>query len=460
MVDRSPMIQPATTFKESGQGELHAPAPSHLWLPMGVGAVTLFLAFRLFRFIDHYAVDVLFWDQWAFWGGLFDGSDPWALWRWQHGPHRQGLGGLVVAATAWLTGWNVRAEVFVSGAIMVLAALAALALVRRERGRWAPSDAVLPVLFLSLSQWELFALSPNPAHGPLPLLLVMLFVLGLQLRSPRTGLAVLVATDLAATHTGFGVFLGPIALIVLATRLASAVRRRSHVLAHALALAASVGSLALFFRGYVFSPAVACFQFPDPHPVRYLSFLGSLYLRPFEIRGGGAVLVFGLALALANAGLSVWAAWRMVAPRERGRLVEMTFALASFSFLFAANTAVGRVCLGPQSAEASRYVPYLTPFLVAGYLALSAGWRPARARAAMLAALCALLIGKEALGMRQNLAHAADYANGKRLWRDCYLATSDVAGCSVSFQIYPEPAATHLEEKLRFLRERRLSFFR
>ncbi|OFX24557.1 MAG: hypothetical protein A2V77_06810 [Anaeromyxobacter sp. RBG_16_69_14] len=62
--------------------------------------------------------------------------------------------------------------------------------------------------------------------------------------------------------------------------------------------------------------------------------------------------------------------------------------------------------------------------------------------------------------MRQNLAHAADYANGKRLWRDCYLATSDVAGCSVSFQIYPEPAATHLEEKLRFLRERRLSFFR
>ena len=54
------MIQPATTFKESGQGELHAPAPSHLWLPMGVGAVTLFLAFRLFRFIDHYAVDVLF----------------------------------------------------------------------------------------------------------------------------------------------------------------------------------------------------------------------------------------------------------------------------------------------------------------------------------------------------------------------------------------------------------------
>src|SRR3972149_747925 len=111
MVDPPPMTQPATTFKESGQGELHAPAPSHLWLPMGVGAVTLFLAFRLFRFIDHYAVDVLFWDQWAFWGGLFDGSDPWALWRWQHGPHRQGLGGLVVAATAWLTGWNVRAEV-------------------------------------------------------------------------------------------------------------------------------------------------------------------------------------------------------------------------------------------------------------------------------------------------------------------------------------------------------------
>jgi hypothetical protein len=458
MADRSPMIQPETTFEESGKSQLHAPAPSHLWLPIGIGAVTLFLTVRLFHFIDHYAVDVLFWDQWDFWGGLFDGTDPWALWRWQHGPHRQGLGGLVVASTAWLTGWNVRAEVFVSGAIMVLAALAALAVVRRERGRWVASDAVLPVLFLSLSQWELFAATPNPAHGPLPLLLVMLFALGLQMRSPRAGLAVLVATDFAATQTGFGVFLGPIAPIVFAARLASAVRRRSHVLAHAVALVASLGSLVLFFRGYVFSPAVGCFRFPDPHPVRYLSFLGTLFLRPFEIRGGSAVLVFGFALALASAGLPAWAAWRMFAARERDRLADVTFAFASFSLLFAANSAVGRVCVG--HADSSRYIPYLTPFLVAMYLALSAGGRPARARSALLAALCALLVGKEALGMRDNLADAANFANGKRRWRDCYLATSDVAGCSVSFQIYPEPAATHLEEKLRFLRERRLSFFR
>jgi hypothetical protein len=62
--------------------------------------------------------------------------------------------------------------------------------------------------------------------------------------------------------------------------------------------------------------------------------------------------------------------------------------------------------------------------------------------------------------MHHNIEDADHYANGKRRWRDCYLATSDVAACSVPFKIYPEPAATRLEEKLRFLRERRLSFFR
>jgi hypothetical protein len=382
------------------------------------------------------------------------------LWRWQHGPHRQGLGGLVVAVTAWLTGWNVRIEVFVSGAIVLLAALAALALVRRERGRWAWSDAVLPVLFLSLSQYELFAVTPNPAHGPLPLLLVMLFALGLQMRSPWSGLAVLVATDFAATHTGFGVFLGVVAPVVFAARLAAALRKQSGRLVPAVGLAASLGSLALFFHGYVLQSAVACFQFPDPHPVRYVSFLGTLFLRPFELRGAGAALAFGLALGLACAGLACWSCWRMLATRERTRLPEIVFAFTSFSLLFAANSAVGRACLGPESAGSSRYVPYLIPFLLAAYLALSTGGSPAWPRAAALAALCSLLLGKEALRMHHNIEDADHYANGKRRWRDCYLATSDVAACSGPFKIYPEPAATHLEEKLRFLRERHLSFFR
>jgi hypothetical protein len=431
-----------------------------VWLPIGIGVATLLFTVRLFHFIDRHAVNVLFWDQWDFWGGLFEGAGPWTLWRWQHGPHRQGLGGLVVAVTAWLTDWNARIEVFVSGAIMLLAALAALALVRRERGRWVGSDAVLPVLFLSLSQYELFALTPNPAHGPLPLLLVMLFALGLQMRSRWRGLAVLVATNFAATHTGFGVFLGAVAPVVFAARLTAAVRNQSGRLTPAVGLAAALGSLALFFHGYVPNPSATCFQFPDPHPVRYVSFLGTLFLRPFEIHGGGAVLTLGLALGLACAGLACWSCWRMLAPRERTHLPEIVFALTSFSLLFAANSAVGRACLGPESAGASRYVPYLIPFLLAAYLALSTGGSPAWPRTAVLAALCSLLLGKEAFRMHHNIEDADHYANGKRRWRDCYLATSDVAGCSVSFQIYPEPAATHLEEKLRFLRERHLSFFR
>jgi hypothetical protein len=436
------------------------PAPRRAWLPLGIGLVTVIFAVRLFHFIDRFAVDVLFWDQWDFWGGLFQGAGPWTLWRWQHGPHRQGLGGLVIALTAWLSGWNARAEVFVSGAIVLLATVAALALVRRERGRWATTDAVLPILFLSLSQYEMFAGTPNPAHGPLPLLLVMCFALGVRMARPWQGLAVLIAIDLMATHTGFGIFLGFAVPVIFAARLAGAVRRHGDLAPHAAGLALSLGSLALFFHGYVFSPAVACFQFPDPHPARYLPFLGRLFLRPLEVSGPGAVLALGIPLASVCAALAGWGCWRMFAARERAHLPEIAFALSLFSLLFAVNSAVGRVCLGDAGADASRYVPYMTPFLVAAYLVFTMRAPSTWPRATVLTAFCALLLGKEVLRTRHDVKDAAAIAAGKRHWRDCYLARSDVATCSIPFRIYPDPAATHLEEKLRFLRERHLGFFR
>src|SRR5215831_5809662 len=74
------------------------------------------LGIRLYAFINRSAVNVMFWDQWDFLSGLFEGATAWRIFFWQHGPERQGLGGLLIKAVYVLSDWDDRAHAFASGA--------------------------------------------------------------------------------------------------------------------------------------------------------------------------------------------------------------------------------------------------------------------------------------------------------------------------------------------------------
>ena len=76
--------------------------------PWLVVAAMVFMAIRLADFVNRYAVNIVYWDQWDFLQGLFDGSGLWTLFRWQHGPQRQGLGNLLIAILYPATGWNAK----------------------------------------------------------------------------------------------------------------------------------------------------------------------------------------------------------------------------------------------------------------------------------------------------------------------------------------------------------------
>jgi hypothetical protein len=51
--------------------------------------------------------------------------------------------------------------------------------------------------------------------------------------------------------------------------------------------------------------------------------------------------------------------------------------------------------------------------------------------------------------------------NGKRAWRECYMARHDSFGCDnlTKFQVHPHPEATHLQEKLDFLERNHLNLY-
>ena len=89
----------------------------------------LLLGARFFGLIRQYAVNVLFWDQWDFDDAtVFQHHSLWEMFRWEHAPHRQGLGALLQKLIEPWIHWNGRYEAFGIGAIIFSAAVLALLL--------------------------------------------------------------------------------------------------------------------------------------------------------------------------------------------------------------------------------------------------------------------------------------------------------------------------------------------
>jgi hypothetical protein len=123
----------------------------------------------------------------------------------------------------------------------------------------------------------------------------------------------------------------------------------------------------------------------------------------------------------------------------------------AFTLLFIILTSIGRVPLGNVAAFASRYVTLMIPGLFGIGL--------------LLQNLSSLYPNKYYLISVQVLLKDVEgifwYSQGKSSWKDAYLKTSSVvvADRIAKFQAYPVPAGTHMDEKLQYMRERRLNIF-
>jgi len=448
------------------------------------------LALRLLVRVRRYSVDLLFWDQWDFLEPLFAGQ-PWLLFERQHGPHRLGLGGLLEALVANLSGWSTRAETFVAVAIVLGAALLGLWLVRRLAGssKW---DVLVPIILLGGLHADAICGTPNLSHPTVPFLLALSLPLAAT-AGPRVRLPALLALDLAALFTGFAFVAAPLVRLLLLVWTFEAFRERRGRLAVVASLAISTASLALFLRGYVSAPAAACFAFPHPRPLEYAPFAAAVLARPWGISGptgwrlpivtllaAPVVAVFGWALLRTARRL-----WREPAglaerppPSPESRLATAVLLLSGFSTLFAAITAVGRLCLGAEAAAATRYVPYALPGVLAVYLFLRGQGRAAGAGSEGKAApgprfaqarfplalypLALMLVVKEGLVSARPVRETVELADDKRRWQACYLARRDLEACSAQtgFAVHPWPKESRVAAKLRFLEARRLSLFR
>jgi hypothetical protein len=418
-------------------------------------------AWRFFALTDRYAVNVLFWDQWDFLNAFFNPHSSWQIFTWQHGPHRQGIGFFLTGLVNDIFHWDQRAQAFAIAGVLVVAAVSALWLQFRIAGRLRWHDAVLPLTILAPMGIEVVANTPNVSHGVFPLLLVLLSCLAWTIRNPVAKYIPILILSFLATFTGFGVFMGIVTPMLLAFELWQACRRndsRQAVYA-GCALAIAGLTLAAFFHDYRPMPAVADFRFPDPNWRQYPVFVAIEFAMLCGLAEANAVSIgAGSATALVMVATATLLAWRMVRDRQSVPLDQVVFLLVFFAILFAINAAIGRMSLGLGAAMASRYFPLLVPAGIGIYLLVSNSARPAVCCLSVFA--CIAIVAFAAIPERGTTVYAA-MRDGKTKWAQAYRLTRDVAAAEQAsgFKIYPRPAATRLEHKLKWLEERKLSLF-
>ena len=428
---------------------------------------TVFLVLRWFFLIDKYSVNMLFWDQWDFMGGLFEDKGAWELFSWQHGPHRQGVGFFLTKLVADLSGWNTRVECFMIGTVICLAALTALALKWRLTGNISSFDIAIPLLYLSPLQFELFANTPNVSHGAMPLLLITLFCLCWTIQKITIRYALCSAINFMTIYTGFGVFLGCITPFLFLSEIILAFRKgdQKRITAAVFFFFVSAASMLSFFINYTFNSAAEGFVFPHPEPFIYVKFILINFATFMGLRMSHEILyIIATPIILFMIWLLVKTsseAWRSILHGKTDNQTtfrQIFIVLASFTFLFSLNLAVGRACLGLGAAEAHRYIPYMTSGFFALYLlAVTRDKMPTKV---ILTCMACLFVTTFSTG-NHNRIYAKRLCRGKQKWKQAYLRTENIllANKESGFKIHPNPPAARLKEKLNYLKEHRLNLY-
>lgn len=447
-------------------------------------AIWVALAFRLYSLVERYAVNLLFSDQFDFFTPMFEGEEHWlALFRWQHGMHRQGVAMILQRYTWELTGWNTRTDAFVIWFFLCLVGAFALWLKRRLAGRWELWDVCAPMIVFNWYQYATLIESPNLAAAAMPLFLILCYGLVLTVKHHLFRLAGMLVFNLLLVSTGYGMFMGIVTPVIFALeawhswRNKPGWREAARPLLGA-ALACAEGGWVLY--GYFFTSAVDCFTL-NLEMLLKIPLFASLMFASFFGLGMGVLplsMAFG-ALALAPL-IWTWAASvRRVMradPFAQGSAVVIV-ALTSYTLLFVGSASLGRVCLGYVSALASRYVTLLIPGMLGVYLYLAtprqlqAGCRrseqaqngqkrlgvkdmSAIAWAALrLVCILALLLTVFTFTRVGPLGVIEAQYAGKMDWKACYLQYEDYDLCTAQtgFTIYTAKTPEILE-KLAFLK--------
>jgi hypothetical protein len=427
-----------------------------------VAIVTAFMGARALFFVHRFSVNLLWWDQWDFWEPLLYQQGWWKAFDREHGPIREGIGLVFAKIVANLSHWNTNADAYSIVCLVILASVAAVLLKYRLFKKITWWDAIIPVIVLTIAQFEIWVATPNAAHGPFPILLLMLYCLGWTVDSPARRHLCLIITSFFLIYTGFSIVIAPVHVYLVAAEMYTAYKTRDkrRVAWSVATLLSTAGTVALFMIGYVTVPG--CYGISHPKALDYVRFVALMlvhFIGPARLTP--AALTIGILIALVSTAIVVPNALRRWKPEgstdSQGVVLVI---LLAYTLIFAINAAIGRLCLGIEASMASRYILYLVPLFLGLYfriLHVEKSWFRNALLVGFVICMCANSIGIS----KRTRATVHWFHDGKAAWRACYLQHEDIALCNqqTQFSVYPLPEATHLGKKLDFLKRNKLNLY-
>jgi len=231
----------------------------------------------------------------------------------------------------------------------------------------------------------------------------------------------------------------------------------------AIGLSGAAFSLYLFSCGYKFSPAVACFGFQWDYILRYPVYIGLMIAKFIGI---DSLINPYLAVTAGLLSLAAFAAafgWNIRAylhdPLNPDQTHKIIAILLGFSLIFAAFTSVGRICLGLNQAQSSRYMTLLIPGFIGLLLTIAQIKTPKLSVA--LSVLLAFTLVKTILPFDSKEQDSIVYFyEGKTKWKECYLLSGDYPGCNerTGYAIYPADSE-RIIDRLNLLEENHQNLF-
>jgi hypothetical protein len=444
-------------------------------LPLLLGSMTALCGSLMLGWIWRFGVDVPAWDQWDFLQPAFRGEGYWAIFHYRHGPHYQGVGGVLTYLLYLVTGWDIRAEMLLMGLLLMVNAALLLWLKHRLFREWHASDLVLVLTATNPIQYECIFSSPNASHSIMPLTLGVAMALCLTQSNAIRRMVGLIPLGFLALFTGFGLFFWMGGLIVLALNFTKDRRLAvplNSLLPQAIGLGVWIGMAVFFLWGYHPDTTTAYPFGTLVRPLEYVLFLLFLPGTIFHWSNPGQPSSPQIYLTMAW-GLCFWIvlivaftkAWRRLEtgrfdPREVQPVHRVIVLFAATSLCYAVFNAFGRAPSGPYGATASRYYTLLMPVVVALYfLILHVNWKPMYRRS--LTSLLALSFVVNSVAARNAIHALHDLRAG---WVEVYRETLSLETAEARYPsaVYPGGGVgnANVESGLRYLHQHGYSLFR
>lgn len=364
-----------------------------------------------------------------------------------------GVALLIMKVLAFFSGWNVRVETFFIGLFIFTSSILALFLKRKLFGKFEIYDAIIPFLFLNLYQYE------NLVWGfqigfvlPLFWLLLAVYLFAFDNSLKRNLLLTLICFLSAYSHF-HGIFVG--VLIIFFFLIKNSFDKNKNIKAQMfMFMLLNILIVLSYFVGYKEVKYYGVHGLSLKEHVSYIIF----QINGFWGNHSRNILSIFIPVISLLFFLNLLAAIRKVGLFLRNYPVISLF---TFSFLFSVSTSLGRVGLGVDSGNTSRYLTLMIPLYLGIYFCL-VRIKDQKLKNILIPFILVCFVFASSQNNFMNYRDAALRKEKLANWSTCYFENNDYYYCdkTLNMQTFHSPDKINLPGKLEYLKENRLNLFR